>query len=255
MNILVSNDDGINAIGIKKLVEALSKVSNVYVSAPHTQRSANSHAITLEQMVSVKNVDFSFAEEALEVSGTPADCVKMGLQLFRERGIIMDMVFSGINLGSNLGRDTLYSGTVGAAMEASLSGVKAVAVSVDSHKATHFDAACQLAVDVIPMVKKDIEVDTVININVPNLPKEEIKGVKFTALGDRYYSDRFHLIEESDGIKKYKLAGEPADFSNAPQCFDVTAAHYNYASITPLHYDLTSYRIVDQVKKWNIEIK
>ncbi|MGF6376004.1 5'-nucleotidase [Clostridiales Family XIII bacterium PM5-7] len=250
MNILVTNDDGIQSPGIKALVAALSKVADVYVCAPDGQRSAKSQSITLGEMVNIQAVEFPFAKGAYQTSGTPADCTKIGLQFFAEKGVTMDMVYAGINMGSNLGKDTLYSGTVGAAMEAAVDGYHAVAVSVDSHEATYFDAACQLAVDVIDLIYGKLDKHTVININTPNLPKEEIKGVRYTTLGDRYYDDQFKRVEEN----QYMLTGEPGDFSCYPEHFDVCAAHYGYASITPLHFDYTDYSKLDTVKKWSLNL-
>lgn len=250
MNILVTNDDGIKSPGIEALVAALSKVANVYVCAPNGQQSAKSQSITLGETVCVEPVDFPHAKGAYQTSGTPADCTKIGLQFFEEAGIEIHMVYSGINLGSNLGKDTLYSGTVGAAMEAAIDGYHAVAVSVDSHEATHFDTACQLAVDVIDLVYDKMDKHTVININTPDLPREEIKGIRYTILGDRYYDDKFKLVEDN----KYRLTGEPADFSKHPENFDVYAAHHGYASITPLHFDYTDFEKLETVKKWSLNI-
>lgn len=250
MNILVVNDDGINAEGIFHLVQALSKVADVYVCAPDGQRSAKSQSITLGDMISVEEVEFTGAKGAYMTSGTPADCTKIGLQLLEEKGIHVDLVYTGINMGSNLGKDTLYSGTIGAAMEAAIDGYKAVAVSVDDHEATHFDAACKLAVSVIPMVTEELTVDTVLNINVPNLPKEDIKGVKLTSLGNRYYDDKFHMREEG----RYKLSGKPADFSNHSQDLDVAAVCAGYASITPLGFDYTDYQKLKEIRGWKLSI-
>lgn len=147
MNILVTNDDGINASGICSLAEALSKVADVYVCAPHTQRSAAGHGITVSKPIEVEERTFARAAKAYAITGTPADCVKIGTKILREQDIKVDMVFSGINLGGNLGTDTLYSGTVSAAIEGSLCGIPSVAVSVNSHEATHFELACELAVN------------------------------------------------------------------------------------------------------------
>lgn len=155
MNILVSNDDGIQAQGIKELVKALSKEGNVYVSAPASQRSASSHALSVNDKITMKKVDFDCAAMAFEVSGTPADCVKLGLYVLKEKGINIDIVYSGINHGGNLGTDTMYSGTVSAAAEGLFRGLPAVAVSVNSHEAQHFEGACILAADVLTKVIKD----------------------------------------------------------------------------------------------------
>lgn len=250
MNILVVNDDGIKAPGIRALVRALSEAADVYVCAPDGQRSAKSHSVTLGQPVIIQPVEFPCAKEAYQTSGSPADCTKIGLQFFEEAGIKIDMVYSGINMGSNLGRDTLYSGTVGAAAEAALSGYHAVAVSADNHEATHFDVAGQLAVDVIEKVYRQVDPHTVISINVPDLPREEIRGVKFVRLGQRYYDDKFHLIEDN----KYELSGQPADFTDESQEFDVTAVANHYATITPLQFDFTDYENLETVKKWGFNI-
>lgn len=254
MNILIANDDGITAKGIIALAEALSTKANVFVAAPHSQMSANSHAITLGKNIFAKKVDFPHAKDALEVKGTPADCVKVGVQIFEEEGHKIDMVFAGINMGSNLGNDTLYSGTVGAAMEGALFGKPSVAVSVDNHTATHFEGACSLAVQTIDLVYSKISASTVININVPDIPKEEIKGVKFAKLGTRYYDDRFHLVGEKDGFTEYKLSGEPADFTGGGMEYDVAAIANNYATITPLQFDFTNHKMMDQVAKWELKI-
>ncbi len=140
------------------------------------------------------------------------------------------MVYSGINFGSNLGMDTLYSGTVGAAMEGALTGVHSVAVSVDSHEARHFDVACELALDVMSFVRTKTSPATVLNINVPDQPREKIKGIRFTRLGGRYYRDIF-VPSEGGG---YKMEGAPDAVADDRKLLDVTALAEGYASITPL---------------------
>ena len=251
MNILVVNDDGIRSAGIMALTEALSKVADVYVCAPDGQRSGNSQSITIGKKVFVRHVDFPCAKGALETTGTPADCTKIGLQFFKEEGNPIDMVYTGINLGSNLGKDTLYSGTVGSALEGAVSGVHSVAVSVDSHKATHFDVACELAIDVIDFVREKTTVDTVLNINVPDLPREEIKGIRYTNLGSRYYIDKFESQEDGG----FMLDGEPTDLTDVSKKLDITATVDGYASITPLQFDYTEFDMIDTVSKWGLKIR
>lgn len=250
MNILVVNDDGIKSPGIRALVEALSKKADVYVCAPDGQRSAKSHSITLGESVTIQPVVFPGAKGALQTSGTPADCTKIGLQFFEEEGISIDMVYSGMNLGSNLGWDTLYSGTVGAAAEAAMSGIHAVAVSVASHDAHHFDAAGELAVAMIDKIYGKMDPSTVINLNVPDLPREAIKGIKVVPLGSRYYDDKFHLGEDG----KYSLSGNPADYSHVQHEVDVTAVHDDYATITPLQFDFTAYKYINSIREWKIKL-
>ena len=176
MKILISNDDGINAIGIYELTKALSEVAKVYVCAPHQQRSAASHSISFRDPIRVRRTEFDNAVMALETTGTPADCVKLGLKVLGDIGIEIDMVFSGINLGGNMGTDTLYSGTVAAAIEGSVCGKPSVAVSVNSHNAAHFEYACRLAARCAQNACGRLEPGTVLNINVPDLPDAEIKA-------------------------------------------------------------------------------
>ena len=249
MNILVVNDDGIRSPGLRALVDALKEKADVFVCAPDGQRSAKSHSITLGENVYIQPVEYPGAKGALQTSGTPADCTKIGLQFFEEEGNPIDMVYSGMNLGSNLGWDTLYSGTVGAAAEAAMSGIHAVAVSVASHSASHFDAAGQLAAAMIDLVYGKVDPRIVMNINTPDLPKEQIKGIKVVPLGQRYYDDKFHLVDEN----QYTLSGNPADYSEAGEV-DVTAVHGDYATITPLQFDFTDRKHLDLVKEWNLSL-
>lgn len=253
MNILVANDDGINARGIKELVDALSTEADVYVCAPESQRSASGHGITVSKPIVVEEVNFENAKLAISLSGTPADCVKLGLRILEEKGIEIDMVFSGINMGSNLGTDTLYSGTVSAALEGSICGKPSVAVSVDKHEAEHFEYACMLAVKAMKRAEGKLSPDIVLNINTPNLPADQIKGVRYTTLGKREYEDFFKPLEEKDGKVYYKYSGDPVIYEGLPETIDVIAMQDGYASITPLHRDLTAYKMIDEIKTWGIE--
>lgn len=252
MNILVSNDDGINADGIKNLVKALSQEATIYVCAPHTQRSASGHSITINAEIVVKEVEYQNAELAFEITGTPADCVKLGLMILDKRGIKIDMVFSGINHGGNLGTDTLYSGTVSAAIEGAICGKPSVAVSVNSHFPKNFDMACDLAVKACKKVFGKMDSKTVLNINVPNLLPEEVKGVKITRLGAREYDESYAPKVNSNGEEVYSYTGKPVFYTGLPGDIDVISMQEGYASITPLHYDLTSYSLIEEVKTWNI---
>lgn len=252
MNILVSNDDGIRARGLMELVKALSGEASVYVCAPDGQRSASGHGITVSTYITVKEEQVEGAEYALSTSGTPADCVKLGIKILSEKGIKIDMLFSGINHGGNLGTDVLYSGTVAAAMEGSICGVPSVAVSVDSHDATHFQYATRLAVEAVRKGYGRFSSDVVLNINTPDLPEDEIKGIRVTTLGKREYKEFFAPVDMGDGSKGYRYNGEPVVYEGLPDTIDVIAIQDGYASITPIHRDLTSYEMVDEIKKWRI---
>ena len=253
MNILVANDDGIEARGMRELVSALSAKADIYVCAPDSQRSASGHGITVSKPIIAEDVPYENAKAAVRLSGTPADCVKLGMKIFQDRGIKIDMVYSGINHGGNLGTDTLYSGTVSAAIEGSICGVPSVAVSVNSHEATHFEYACELAVSVLEKASDRISPDTVLNINTPDLPKEEIKGLKYTTLGNREYKEFFTPAMLEDGRRAYRYTGDPVVYEGLPDTIDVIAMQDGYASITPLHRDLTDYKLIDEIRNWRIE--
>lgn len=261
MKILVSNDDGINARGIHELVSALAQTegAEIYVSAPHMQRSAAGHGMTLRESLFVREVEFEGAVRAYEVSGTPTDCVKMGLYLLEEQGIKIDMVFSGINHGGNLGTDVIYSGTVAAALEGAIHGYPAVAVSVDiPHGETepqHFEYAAQLAAKFAEygfdkFAERGfcgISKNTVININVPDLPADEIKGVKTLPLGPREYSDEYTVKETKDGKNEYGYKGMIVDIIGLPENLDAVQILNGYATVTPLKADLTDYALMDDI--------
>lgn len=252
MNVLVVNDDGIQARGIKELVKALSEKADVYVCAPESQRSASGHGITVSKPIIAEEVDFKNAVLAIQFSGTPADCVKLGVKILENKGVKIDMVFSGINHGGNYGTDTLYSGTVSAAIEGSICGMPSVAVSVNSHEAEHFGYACHLAVEALEKAGDKMSPDTVLNINVPNLPQEEIQGLKYTTLGNREYQECFTPFRSEDGKTAYQYTGEPVVYEGLPDTIDVIAMQAGYATITPLHRDLTDYRLIDKIKEWRI---
>lgn len=253
MNILVANDDGIRAVGIQELVKALSQKADVYVCAPDSQRSASGHGITVSVPIVAEETTFEGAKMAYQISGTPADCVKIGVNLFAQKGIRIDMVYSGINLGGNLGTDTLYSGTVSAAVEGCLCGVPSVAVSVNSHHAEHFDYACHLALEVLEKSQGKLSPDTVLNINVPDLPREKVKGLKFASLGRREYKEFFKPLKEEDGRVEYQYGGDPVIYDGLPDSIDVIAMQEGYATITPLQYDLTNYKVLEEIEDWRIE--
>ena len=254
LNIMVVNDDGITSRGLRELVNTLRTKANIYVSAPDGEHSGASQSITITEPIRVYDFDYEGAEAAYAVTGTPTDCVKAGLQFYKERGVKMDLVYSGINLGSNFGKDTLYSGTIGAAMEAALSNVRAVAVSVDSHSATHFETACEAALAVVDKSMNELTPDTILNINAPDLPPEEVKGIRYTALGNRFYIDKFIPVESEDG-DSYMLDGAPLDLNDIEEKYDVTATWDNYVSITPLQFDYTAYDMIEKVASWGLKLE
>jgi len=244
MRVLIANDDGMDAAGIRYLVKRIGEVATVYVAAPDTQKSASSQSISLITNVSCKEVPMEGAEIAFRVGGTPADCVKMGLQKLNERGIEVDIVISGINMGSNIGSDTHYSGTVGAATEAAIFGYHAIALSADDHKATEFEYITDLCIQMISIDISRYPTNIVLNINAPNLPKDEIKGVRLTRLAGRGYLDKF---EQVDGTEEYKYVGVPMDYSEFGDDIDAAALRRGYVTVTPLNIDSTSYEVLDDL--------
>lgn len=250
---MLTNDDGIRASGICALGTALADVADIYVCAPDTQKSAAGHGITVGKPIEAEEAVFEHAVKAYAVTGTPADCVKIGTKILLDQGIKIDMVFSGINLGGNLGTDTLYSGTVSAAVEGSLCGIPSVAVSVNSHQATHFELACELAVNACRKGFSEMDAKTILNINTPDLPKEEIKGVKYTRLGAREYQEWFRPQMGENGKTQYWYEGNPVVYEGLPGDIDVISMQDGYASITPLQYDMTRYDFIEQVRNWRLE--
>jgi 5'-nucleotidase len=173
----------------------------------------------------------------------------MGLQIYREAGIVIDKVFSGINHGANMGTDTLYSGTVAAALEGSLCGLPSVAVSIDARRPLRYDTAQELAIRAAKLDFASIDEKMTLNINVPNLAKDEIRGVKVTGLGLREYNEWYEKITEEDGTIGYKYSGHPVYYEGlSMDANDVGAAQAGYATITPLHFNLTSYGLIDKLK-------
>ncbi len=249
MNILVVNDDGYDSPGLRALVKALDQDHEVYVSVPDGQRSGKSQGITVGDLVYVEEREMEGARDALVTTGTPADCTKIGLQFLAERGTDIDLVVSGINLGTNMGIDTLYSGTVGAATEAAIDRVHAIAVSVSGHHASHFDAPCALVRQVIPLAL-GLSPEIVVNLNFPDIPAEDLKGVLVTRLGRRNFIDRF-VLQEGGG---YRLCGHPQDFTGADRAIDLGAVAQGYASVTPLLFDRTAEAVLPEVSGWGLTL-
>lgn len=253
MNILISNDDGIKARGLRELVDAVAKEGAVYVVAPSFERSAAAHSITINKSIKMQKVEYESAKMAFAVDGTPADCVKLGVYKLRSEGIDIDIVLSGINHGENLGTDTLYSGTVSAAIEGNLLGLPSIAFSLAQSNPKHFEYAKELAVDIIRNAYGNMGSDTILNVNIPHLPKEQIRGTLITKLGKREYNNWFRekALDEKTSIFRY--SGDPATDNSENKYIDIVAQQEGYASITPLQYDLTAISAIQDVTKWRIK--
>jgi 5'-nucleotidase len=234
---------------LRALVRALAAEHDVYVCAPDSQRSGAGHGITIARPVTVTEADVPSAKKSYKMNGMPADCVKMGLDLLAGEGIEIDMVFSGVNNGGNLGTDTLYSGTVSAALEGSVCGLPAVAVSVNSLTPEHYELVTELALRASRLDFASIDDRLVLNINAPDLPPEEVKGVKVTGLGMReYYNWNVRGADEC-GRLTLRYAGGPIHYGELDaDSNDVGASQHGYATITPIHFDLTSYPLLDKLR-------
>jgi 5'-nucleotidase len=250
MRILLTNDDGIAAEGIRELAKALALVAEIYVFAPDRERSACGHGISIGRSVQAEEVDFPLAEVAFAMDGLPADCVKMGLDILKKRGISIDKVFSGINLGGNLGTDTVYSGTVSAALEGAICGLPSVAISIDARHPVQFETAKKIALKAATLEALSFDAQLVLNINVPNLSQEEIKGLVVTKLGNREYNEWFKKVEHEDGSNAYIYGGAPIYYENLPpEENDVGASQAGYVSVTPLQYDFTNHALIHKLQK------
>lgn len=231
--ILACNDDGIQSSGLASLVEALRSVDEVVVVAPDRERSAVSHALTLERPLRADEVQPGW----ISVNGTPTDCINLALNgLLAQRPWL---IVSGINRGPNLGDDITYSGTVSAAMEAVLLGVPAVAFSQVGKVAFRYEAASRFAATLVASLKKSgLPPDTLLNVNVPDLPAPA--GFAITRQGKRRYGDAIVEKDDPRGRKYYWIGGTELDFEDEPGT-DFTAIRDGLVSVTPLHLDLTNY--------------
>ncbi len=255
-NILVSNDDGIEAPGLQRLVEQLKTFANVYVSAPYTQQSAVGHSITifypLRTYEHTKDGEFY----GIAVEGTPADAVKIGV-LYFFKDVKFDLVVSGINHGANTAINIIYSGTVSAATEGTILKIPSIAVSLTTFEKVDFIEPAKITSDIIKQMWEDDKINlhegTLLNMNIPNIPIKDIKGVKITKQGKSYWEDGFEVRKDPHGKEYYWLTGKMVyrDDSNE---FDVAAVKDNYISITPLHFDLTDYRTFEEIKDWKINL-
>lgn len=244
MRILVSNDDGVMAPGIAVLAKELASIAEVEVIAPDRNRSGASNSLTLTRPLRVRQMDNGY----YSVEGTPTDCVHLGLTGFLNP--VADMVVSGINDGANLGDDILYSGTVAAAMEGRYLGLPAIAVSMVGDSIQHYQTAARVASQLVNKLRHNkLPAQTILNVNVPNLPWEEIKGIQVTRLGTRHGAEP--IVKEFDprGRPIYWV-GPPGLEADAGPGTDFYAIAQQCVSITPLHLDMTHYKIFDQLSKW-----
>jgi len=249
MRLLLTNDDGINAKGIYELAKELEKNHEVIIVAPDNERSACGHSITLTKPLIVRETKLEgLKSKAFSVDGTPADCVKIALnELIYDK---IDMVVSGINRGLNLGTDVLYSGTVSAAIEACIYKIPSMAISMQVKKDNeNYELAAKYASEILLTAKNNnIKNDIVLNVNVPLLKENEIKGIKVCKIGSRLYNNTYiKTIGENNEIQ-YQINGELRDIHDEES--DTLYFKEGYVTVTPLHYDLTNFKILNEVSEW-----
>ena len=248
MKLLLTNDDGIFSKGIEPLFHALSDSHEVTVVAPETEQSAIGHAITILEPLRVNMVNRNGQFFGYALKGTPADCVKIAISELME--LAPEIVVSGINLGANLGVDVIYSGTVSAATEAAVLGIPSIAVSIDSFTPSGFSAATEFIPKLVELVGKEgLAPGVCLNVNVPNLPAEKIRGVRITRQGTQRYIEKYDRRIDPRKHVYYWLTSESVLRDEDPES-DSRAVAEGYISVTPIHHDLTSYAMLEKLKEW-----
>jgi 5'-nucleotidase len=244
MKILLSNDDGYFAPGLNILAEHISKFADITVVAPERNRSGASNSLTLDRPLSIKKAANGF----FYVNGTPTDCVHIALTGLMET--LPDMVISGINDGANMGDDTIYSGTVAAAMEGYLLGIPSIAISMSQHNSTHFETAARIAVELVLQYQKNgFDAPTLLNVNVPDLPYDQLQGRTVTRLGKRHKAEPVVKLKTPRNETVYWVgaAGQPNDGGEGT---DFYAVANNQVSISPIQVDLTNHSQLNDINNW-----
>jgi 5'-nucleotidase len=249
-HILLTNDDGIDAPGLAALRRALDPFGTVLTLAPDTNRSAIARSITIDRPLRARETRFGDGYDGFSLDGTPADCVRAAAMGFF--GHRPQIVVAGVNRGANLGDDVAYSGTVAAALEGALLGLPAVAVSVQGVAPRNFAAAADLAAPIVARVLADgLPAGLVLNINLPDVPAAEVRGVRVTGLGCASAHERI-VLETGDGpVHQYTIASEGRDCANEDGT-DFAALAAGYMSITPLHFDLVDPRAFEMLEGWRL---
>lgn len=250
MRILLTNDDGIQAQGIQTLRKALEPLGTVWVVAPDREQSASSHALTLSRPLRVTR----HGDREFSVDGTPADCVLLAIK--GVDGLVEpkpDIVISGINHGPNMGDDVTYSGTVSAAREGCLLGKPSLAVSVAAWEPRHFETAGRIAVGIAKTVQEGgLPSRTLLNVNVPDLPFDDIRGIRATKLGNRVYRDAIISKIDPRGKPYYWIGGDDPEWEDDDKS-DFNAVQESYVSLTPIHLELTDYKAIVEMSGWEME--
>ncbi|MDZ7859929.1 MAG: 5'/3'-nucleotidase SurE [Candidatus Krumholzibacteriota bacterium] len=245
INILVTNDDGIRASGLRALVDILSSIGNVIVIAPEVERSASSHSITLNKPLRVHEYGNSW----FSVTGSPADCVIMAVYGIMDSK--PDIVVSGINHGPNMGEDVIYSGTVAAAIEGYILGINSIAISVTSRKNRDFTVASSVSGMLVrKMIQKTIDDKLLLNVNIPYIGEDKFKGIKITSLGSRVYNDMIIAKKDPRGDNYYWIGGGKPGWRDEDKT-DFQAVKSGFVSVTPISISMTDKERIPELESWD----
>jgi len=246
--ILVSNDDGYDAAGIRVLYKALEALGEVWVVAPAEEQSASSHSLTLRSKIRAEQV----ADRHFKVWGTPSDSVLLGVTRLMERA--PDLIVSGINHGPNMGEDVTYSGTVAAAIEGHILGVPSLAISSVQRRLESVDEIGRVAKAVVEAAMRlGVPDECLLNVNIPDPEVGTIKGVRITKLGSRHYENWLKEEKSDDGSSYFMIGGEEPVWKENDGS-DISAVRKGYVSITPLEIDLTHYKAVVEMERWRFDL-
>lgn len=244
MEILVSNDDGYRSPGLRVLADRLSQVARITCVAPDRDRSGASNSLTLDVPIRAEELESGF----YRVNGTPTDCVHLAIT-----GLLAedpDLVVAGINLGPNLGDDVLYSGTVAAATEGRFLGLPAIAVSIDSHQPKHLETAAEIALRLVCSLSDSaLGANSILNVNVPDLPLSEIRGIQATRLGHRHRAEPVLQVTDPRGNPMYWV-GPAGPEQDAGEGTDFYALRHGFVSVTPIQVDLTRHAALPSLGEW-----
>jgi len=252
MTILISNDDGIHSTGIRQLARSLEGLGTLWVVAPDREQSAVGHSITLSDPIRLVTLDVDGADHTYAISGTPADCVKLAMTELMDEP--PDLVVSGINRGENTGISVIYSGTVSAATEGAINGVPSMAVSLDSFTSQDYEFAGLVARRFAEHVlRSGLPDGTLLNVNVPCLAPEQIKGVRVVPQGRGRFKETFLERDDPRGRRYYWMDGdkEPHRETNT----DGAALKEGYVAVTPIHLDFTHHAFLDDLVRWNVSLE
>ena len=250
MKILISNDDGVHAPGLSILAKALAQIAEITIVAPDRDRSGASNSLTLQHPLRLRRLD----EGIISVQGTPTDCVHLALTGLLSEDKMPDMVVSGINAGSNLGDDVFYSGTVAAAMEGRFLGIPAIAFLFFVGEPMYYSTAAEVAKRLVTLLyEKPIPAKTILNVNIPDVAFDDLKGYQVTRLGTRHNADKMMPSKDPRGHTIYWI-GSSGKEDDAGKGTDFYAVSQQQVSITPLQLDLTHHSAREQIEDWIINM-